>query len=161
MDTEKIIVRNCWIVVLFLYIYNIYIYVYIYIYYIYISAHQYISKFTINRELLYVTFYNLRTTVCHDVKILLKMIRNQNHIYIFLKGEFYYCQRNSASLYSSSKQIRHPRLFLHQLTVQGVVSPHPRPPVAYNCCVSLFSKHMQDWPNNIATDWWDLYMQIR
>ena len=28
-----------------------------------------------------------------------------------------------------------------------------RPPVAYNCCVSVFSKHMQDRPNNIATDW--------
>ena len=40
--------------------------------------------------------------------------------------------------------------FLHQLTVQGVVSPHPRPPVAYNFCVSVFSKHLQDRPNNIA-----------
>ena len=49
----------------------------------------------------------------------------------------------------------------HQLTVQGVVSPHPRPPVAYNYCVSVFSKHMQDGSNNIATDWWDLHMQIR
>ena len=29
-------------------------------------------------------------------------------------------------------------LFLHQLTVQGVVSPQARPPVAYNCCVSVF-----------------------
>ena len=39
----------------------------------------------------------------------------------------------------SSKIIRHPRWdFLHQLTVQGVVSSHPRPPVAYNCCVSVF-----------------------
>ena len=28
-------------------------------------------------------------------------------------------------------------IFLHQLTVQGAVSPHPRPPVAYNCCVSV------------------------
>ena len=29
-------------------------------------------------------------------------------------------------------------LFLHQLTVQGVVFRHPRPPVAYNCCVKVF-----------------------
>ena len=27
------------------------------------------------------------------------------------------------------------------------------PPVAYNCCVSVFSKHKKDRPNNIATDW--------
>ena len=53
------------------------------------------------------------------------------------------------------------RTFLRQLTVQGVVSTHPRLPVAYNCCVSVFSKQMQDRPNNIATDWWDLHMQIR
>ena len=54
-----------------------------------------------------------------------------------------------------------PQTFLHQLTVQGVVSPHPHPPVAYNWCVSVFSKHMQDRSNNIATDWWNLHMQIR
>ena len=39
------------------------------------------------------------------------------------------------------KLIRHPSWdikFLHQLTVQGFMSPHPRPPVAYNCCVSVF-----------------------
>ena len=41
------------------------------------------------------------------------------------------------------------------------VSPHRRPPVAYTCCVSVFSKQKQDRPNNIATDWWDLHMQIR
>ena len=32
-------------------------------------------------------------------------------------------------------------LLLHQLTVQGVVSPHHRPPVAYNCCVSVFQEY--------------------
>ena len=31
--------------------------------------------------------------------------------FFFLKGEFYYWQRNSESLYSSSKLIRHPGLF--------------------------------------------------
>ena len=42
------------------------------------------------------------------------------------------------------------------------VSPHPRPPVAYNCYVSVLSKHMQqDRSNNSVTDWWDLHMQIR
>ena len=45
-----------------------------------------------------------------------------------------------------------PRIFL--------VSLHPRPPVAYNFCVSVFCKHIQDRPKNIATDWWDLHMQI-
>ena len=34
--------------------------------------------------------------------------------------------------------------------------PHPQPPVAYNCSVSVFCKHKQDRPNDIATDWWDL-----
>ena len=37
------------------------------------------------------------------------------------------------------------RLFLHQLTVQGVVSPHPRSPDACNCCVSVLSKQMRGW----------------
>ena len=43
--------------------------------------------------------------------------------------------------------------FFHQLTVQGVVSPYPHPPVAYTCCISIFSKHYMDRPNNSATDW--------
>ena len=30
----------------------------------------------------------------------------------------------------------------------------PPPPVEYNCCVSVFSKHRQGRPKNIATDWW-------
>ena len=51
-----------------------------------------------------------------------------------------------------------PQTFLHQLTVQGAESPHPRPPVAYNWCVSFFSKHMKDRHNNTATDWWYLHM---
>ena len=38
-------------------------------------------------------------------------------------------------------------LFLHQLRVQGVVSPYPRPPVVCNCCV-CFSKQCEDWPNH-------------
>ena len=38
------------------------------------------------------------------------------------------------------KANQHPswNFFLHQLTVQGVVSLYQRPPVAYNCCVSVF-----------------------
>ena len=29
----------------------------------------------------------------------------------------------------------------------------PPPPVEYNCCVCVFSKHKQGRPKNIATDW--------
>ena len=35
-----------------------------------------------------------------------------------------------------------PRTFLHQLTVQGVVSLHSHAPVAYNCSVSVFFEHI-------------------
>ena len=42
--------------------------------------------------------------------------------------------------YLEANQAPQMGLFLHQLTVQGVMSPHPRPPVANNCCVSGFFK---------------------
>ena len=39
----------------------------------------------------------------------------------------------------SWKLIRHSSCNpFHQLTIQSVVSPYPRPPVSYNCCVSVF-----------------------
>ena len=42
-----------------------------------------------------------------------------------------------------------PQTFLHQLPVQGVVSSHPRPPVPYNCCVSVLSKHCRIDPTTL------------
>ena len=40
--------------------------------------------------------------------------------------------------------------FLHQLTVHCLVSPHPRPPVAYNnCCVSVLSKQCRIDPTTL------------
>ena len=44
-----------------------------------------------------------------------------------------------------------PRTFLNQLTVQDLVFPHHRPPVAYNCCVSVFFQ-AHAGHNNITTD---------
>ena len=54
-------------------------------------------------------------------------------------------------------------LFLHQLAAQGVMSPHPRPPVAYNCCVRVLCQPTtlqlidetctSRYSSTTATDW--------
>ena len=69
----------------------------------------------------------------------------------------------NAHRYLEANQAPQMGLFLHQLTVLDVVSPHLRPPVAYNyyCCVSVLSKQCEDRPSNSATEWWDLHMRIR
>ena len=91
------------------------------------------------------------------VKNLWVIIDSRLSFYLFYRVNFINNEILKAHWQLEANQAPEMGLFLHQLTVQGVVSPLIRLPVAYNCCV----QEMRGSTQRLSlTDCWDLNMQI-